>query len=371
MVPVFSIRFVFVLVLMSAFSSSLCSFLSTSFFRLFRVTRILRLIKKARQLNKLFTTLILALPSLFNIGMLLLIFFYIFAIVGVEACGMVQMEGNPGLSPNVNFKNFYYAVLTLFQLCTTEGWVDVAEGCAWRSPTCEAVDPRMCGNPWSFPFIMISMLVGAFVLLNAIVSTVIQVFTDSGFREDTMAVFDIFRRRWAQLDVGRSRQIPVRSFLVILRTLPPPIGPNPFVSDDGPKTEYGRMIALLTDLRIPVSIYGEVHYDQVLRYAVQCCLPVLRLHYVCAVLCLYYVYTPLVGRLHSACMMHRWWQLCHANCLMSTWRTTMKTGWSSSTVWCPTTGPSVYTIFWPRSALCDGLRSGATWPERVRRPNFQ
>jgi hypothetical protein len=236
---------------------------STSFFRLFRVTRILRLIKKARQLNKLFTTLILALPSLFNIGMLLLIFFYIFAIVGVEACGMVQMEGNPGLSPNVNFKNFYYAVLTLFQLCTTEGWVDVAEGCAWRSPTCEAVDPRMCGNPWSFPFIMISMLVGAFVLLNAIVSTVIQVFTDSGFREDTMAVFDIFRRRWAQLDVGRSRQIPVRSFLVILRTLPPPIGPNPFVSDDGPKTEYGRMIALLTDLRIPVSIYGEVHYDQV------------------------------------------------------------------------------------------------------------
>lgn len=50
----------------------------------FRVMRILRLINRAKILKIIIDTLILTLPSLANVGGLLLLILYIYAVLGVE-----------------------------------------------------------------------------------------------------------------------------------------------------------------------------------------------------------------------------------------------------------------------------------------------
>lgn len=50
--------------------------------RVFRIARAFRLLKKAKALNALFQTLVMSIPSLWNIGSLLFVMFFIFAVLG-------------------------------------------------------------------------------------------------------------------------------------------------------------------------------------------------------------------------------------------------------------------------------------------------
>jgi hypothetical protein len=56
--------------------------------RVFRIARAFRLLKKAKALNALFQTLVMSIPSLWNIGSLLFVMFFIFAVLGTcrEPC---------------------------------------------------------------------------------------------------------------------------------------------------------------------------------------------------------------------------------------------------------------------------------------------
>lgn len=62
-------------------------------FRVFRVARILRIIQMAKGIRRLLYTLICSLPALINIGTLLLLIIYIYAVVGVAMFGYVRRQG--------------------------------------------------------------------------------------------------------------------------------------------------------------------------------------------------------------------------------------------------------------------------------------
>ena len=52
-------------------------------FRILRVSRLFKLVKSFEEMQNLIQTLILSLPSLINVGTLLLLVFFIYAILGV------------------------------------------------------------------------------------------------------------------------------------------------------------------------------------------------------------------------------------------------------------------------------------------------
>jgi hypothetical protein len=56
--------------------------INVSVVRVFRVGRVFRLVNKMETLRLLFNTLVLSLPSLWNIGSLLFVLFFIFAVLG-------------------------------------------------------------------------------------------------------------------------------------------------------------------------------------------------------------------------------------------------------------------------------------------------
>ena len=84
--------------------------------RVFRVARVLRLVKRAKGLRTLLQTLLFSLPALFNVGSVLFLFFFIFAVMGMNLFGAVKMQDS--LTRHANFEVFGSSLLLLFRSAT-------------------------------------------------------------------------------------------------------------------------------------------------------------------------------------------------------------------------------------------------------------
>ena len=76
------------------------------------------------------------------------------------------------LDKDYSFDNLAEALSTLFQMSTTEGWMDV------MSAAVDVVDvgvtPIPNQNPWFSLYCVVHIILGAFILLNLIVAEVIK-----------------------------------------------------------------------------------------------------------------------------------------------------------------------------------------------------
>jgi voltage-gated sodium channel len=120
--------------------------------RLVRILRVLRLISAVPQLRLIVATLVRSIPSMGHVIMLMSVMFYIYAVTGVHFFAADDPEhwGSLGSS-----------LLTLFQLVTLEGWVDVMEAV-------------MENHPWAWVYFVSFVLLGTFVILNLFIAVVIN-----------------------------------------------------------------------------------------------------------------------------------------------------------------------------------------------------
>nr|XP_021507806.1 sodium channel protein type 2 subunit alpha [Meriones unguiculatus] len=88
--------------------------------RLARIGRILRLIKGAKGIRTLLFALMMSLPALFNIGLLLFLVMFIYAIFGMSNFAYVKRE--VGIDDMFNFETFGNSMICLFQITTSAGW---------------------------------------------------------------------------------------------------------------------------------------------------------------------------------------------------------------------------------------------------------
>ncbi|MFN3166704.1 MAG: ion transporter [Phycisphaeraceae bacterium] len=84
--------------------------------RLVRVLRAMRLITTVPQLQLIVGSLIKSLPSMCYVGLLLVLMFYIYAVMGV----FLWRDNDP-----VHFGNLQTSMLSLFRVVTLEDWTDV------------------------------------------------------------------------------------------------------------------------------------------------------------------------------------------------------------------------------------------------------
>jgi voltage-gated sodium channel len=87
--------------------------------RLVRVLRVLRLVTALPRLQILVGALLKSIPSMAYVAVLLLLHFYVYAVIGVALFGRQDAAHFGGLG-----KTF----LTLFQIVTLEGWADIMRG---------------------------------------------------------------------------------------------------------------------------------------------------------------------------------------------------------------------------------------------------
>ena len=114
--------------------------------RMIRILRPLRMISRNQNLKKIVQSLINAIPDIFNVLIISCLFFMLFGILGVNyfkgafySCSFADSDytfsvdtkleclnyGGTWTNENYNFDNILNAMLTLFEMSTTEGWVEV------------------------------------------------------------------------------------------------------------------------------------------------------------------------------------------------------------------------------------------------------
>ena len=111
-------------------------------FRIARVVRLLRVLQFAKGIRQLLVALIISLPALLNVGTLLFLVIFIYAIIGMSTFGHVKKQNN--IDDTVNFETFARSMMLLFRLSTGAGWNDILESLMLREPDC---DPTYGGFP--------------------------------------------------------------------------------------------------------------------------------------------------------------------------------------------------------------------------------
>ncbi|XP_055662607.1 sodium channel protein type 5 subunit alpha-like isoform X2 [Falco peregrinus] len=177
-------------------------------FRLVRIGRILRLIRKARGIRTLLFALLMSLPALFNIGLLLFLVMFIYAIVGMTNFACVGWEG--GIDNLFNFQTFDSSILCLFQITTSAGWDGLLLPMLKGSNSCApnlnltAEQKENCTNKGVGIIFFVSYVIISFlIVVNMYIAVILENFsvateesTDPLCEDD----FDMFYETWGKFD---------------------------------------------------------------------------------------------------------------------------------------------------------------------------
>jgi voltage-gated sodium channel len=128
---------------------------AASVFRLIRVLRALRLLKAVPGLQMVVSGMIRSVGSLGYVGLILCIHFYIYGLAGIKLFGAIDP---------VHFHSLSEVVLTLFQVVTLEGWVDVMRGLVAAGAS------QLVAATYFVSFI----LLGTMVIMNLVIGVIIN-----------------------------------------------------------------------------------------------------------------------------------------------------------------------------------------------------
>ncbi|KAK4323895.1 hypothetical protein Pmani_005447 [Petrolisthes manimaculis] len=202
--------------------------------RVFRIGRILRLIKAAKGIRKLLFALIVSLPALFNIGALLFLITFIYAIIGMAVFGHVQRKG--ALDDLVNFETFGNSMMLLFRLITSAGWNDVLDPLMAQPPDCDMSYMKQpngnCGHPVIAIIFFVSFIIINFmIVINMYIAVILENFNQAHKEEEIGIVEDdleMFYVRWSKYDPHATQFINFSQLSDFIASLDSPFGiPKP------------------------------------------------------------------------------------------------------------------------------------------------
>jgi hypothetical protein len=87
----------------------------------FRILRVFRLIKRVNSMNIILDSMLGSVGSLVNVGAIMMLFMYIYSILGVNLFSTVKIQ-SPLDSDIVNFQTFGSTFLIIFRAGTGENW---------------------------------------------------------------------------------------------------------------------------------------------------------------------------------------------------------------------------------------------------------
>uniref|UniRef100_A0A670J1D1 Sodium channel protein n=1 Tax=Podarcis muralis TaxID=64176 RepID=A0A670J1D1_PODMU len=209
--------FDFVVVILSIVGSVLSDIIQKYFFsptlfrviRLARIGRILRLIRGAKGIRTLLFALMMSLPALFNIGLLLFLVMFIYAIFGMANFAYVKQEH--GIDDMFNFQTFPNSMLCLFQITTSAGWDGLLSPILNTGPP--YCDPSHintngsrgnCGSPAvGILFFVTYIIISFLIVVNMYIAIILENFsvaTEESTEPLSEDDFDMFYEIWEKFD---------------------------------------------------------------------------------------------------------------------------------------------------------------------------
>jgi hypothetical protein len=178
--------------------------------RVIRVGRILRLVKGARGIRTLLFALAVSLPALVNIGLLLFLVIFIYAIFGMNFFMYVGYSGI--ITEQFNFETVFRSMLTLFPLVTSASFNGLIEGlshhdapkCNPNATTFSHISKGDCGNAAiAVPFLVSFLVITFLVVVNMYIAVILENFNEAreevqqGLTDDD---YDMYYEHWKDYD---------------------------------------------------------------------------------------------------------------------------------------------------------------------------
>ena len=160
--------------------------------RLARVLRVVRVVAVSPKLRLVVATMTRSIPSLGHVGLLLGLVLFVYGVIGVQ----LFRDIDPA-----HWGDLGTALLTLFQILTLEGWVELQQA-------------SMAGAPWAWLFYGSFVLLAVFVVVNLFIAVVMwnleqarRDLADSPCDPSTADVLDEVRALRAEIaELRRERQ---------------------------------------------------------------------------------------------------------------------------------------------------------------------
>ncbi|XP_019723676.1 sodium channel protein type 2 subunit alpha-like isoform X5 [Hippocampus comes] len=248
--------------------------------RLARIGRILRLIKGAKGIRTLLFALMMSLPALFNIGLLLFLVMFIYAIFGMSNFAYVKRES--GIDDMFNFETFGNSMICLFQITTSAGWDGLlAPILNKREPDCDSQMEHPgnyykgnCGNPSVGIFFFVSYIIICFlIVVNMYIAVILENFsvaTEESAEPLSEDDFEMFYEVWERFDPDATQFVEYSKLSDFADALDPPLRmPKPnmiqLISMDLPMVSGERIHCLDILFAFTKRVLGEGGEMDVLR----------------------------------------------------------------------------------------------------------
>uniref|UniRef100_A0A7M4EDX2 Voltage-dependent L-type calcium channel subunit alpha n=1 Tax=Crocodylus porosus TaxID=8502 RepID=A0A7M4EDX2_CROPO len=269
-------------VILSEIDVSDNSRVSITFFRLFRVLRLVKLLSRGEGVRTLLWTFIKSFQALPYVALLIVMLFFIYAVIGMQMFGKVAMVDGTQINRNNNFQTFPQAVLLLFRCATGEAWQEILLAASYG----KLCDPESdyapgeeytCGTGFAYFYFISFYMLCAFLIINLFVAVIMDNF-DYLTRDWSILGphhLDEFKRIWAEYDPEAKGRIKHLDVVTLLRRIQPPLGFGKFcphrvackrlvcmnmpLNSDGTVTFNATLFALV---RTALKIKTEGNFEQ-------------------------------------------------------------------------------------------------------------
>ncbi|XP_017056513.2 voltage-dependent calcium channel type D subunit alpha-1 isoform X1 [Drosophila ficusphila] len=237
--------------------------ISINFFRLFRVMRLVKLLSKGEGIRTLLWTFIKSFQALPYVALLIVLLFFIYAVVGMQVFGKIALDGGNAITENNNFQTFQQAVLVLFRSATGEAWQEIMMSCSAQPDVkCDMKSDtpgEACGSSIAYPYFISFYVLCSFLIINLFVAVIMDNF-DYLTRDWSILGphhLDEFIRLWSEYDPDAKGRIKHLDVVTLLRKISPPLG-------FGKLCPHRMACKRLVSMNMPLNSDGTVLFNATL-----------------------------------------------------------------------------------------------------------
>ncbi|XP_039875376.1 calcium channel, voltage-dependent, N type, alpha 1B subunit, a isoform X11 [Simochromis diagramma] len=245
--------------------------LNLSFLRLFRAARLIKLLRQGYTIRILLWTFVQSFKALPYVCLLIAMLFFIYAIIGMQVFGNIELNEDTAINHHNNFRTFLQALMLLFRSATGEAWHEIMLSCLSHR-TCDersGTHGKECGSDFAYFYFVSFIFLCSFLMLNLFVAVIMDNF--EYLTRDSSILgphhLDEFIRVWAEYDPAACGRISYKDMYNLLRIISPPLGlgkncPN--------RVAYKRLVKM----NMPIADDNTVHFTSTLMALIRTALEI-------------------------------------------------------------------------------------------------
>ncbi|XP_028433242.1 calcium channel, voltage-dependent, N type, alpha 1B subunit, a isoform X3 [Perca flavescens] len=235
--------------------------LNLSFLRLFRAARLIKLLRQGYTIRILLWTFVQSFKALPYVCLLIAMLFFIYAIIGMQVFGNIEMNEDTAINHHNNFRTFLQALMLLFRSATGEAWHEIMLSCLSHR-VCDKLsgsDGEECGSDFAYFYFVSFIFLCSFLMLNLFVAVIMDNF--EYLTRDSSILgphhLDEFIRVWAEYDPAACGRIKYLDMYQMLLHMSPPLGLG---KKCPPRVAYKRLVKM----NMPIADDNSVHFTSTL-----------------------------------------------------------------------------------------------------------